>query len=139
MNTLIIDTSIAIKWINKNNEENIKQADKILEDARRGKVELLAPELLKYEIGNVLLKGKQLSTPEAFISLGTAYSLPITFVTESEDLARETYYLAIQGSITYYDAAFLSLAKAYGAVLVTENIKHQGKSPSIKAIALKDY
>ncbi|PJE63357.1 hypothetical protein COU89_03735 [Candidatus Roizmanbacteria bacterium CG10_big_fil_rev_8_21_14_0_10_45_7] len=136
---LVIDSSVIIKWLNTTDEQNIEKADKILSDSLQGNVELLAPELAKYEIGNVLLKSKQLTTHQAHISLGTVYSLPITFVVESEDLARETYYLATQGTITYYDAAFLSLAKAYGATLVTENIKHQGKSPDIKVIELKDY
>lgn len=41
--------------------------------------------------------------------------------------------------ITYYDASFLSLAEQLGAVLVTENVKHQVKSSQVKVIPLKDY
>lgn len=139
MNTLVIDTSVFIKWLNQNNEKDLNNADKILQDVKSGQVELLAPELIKYEIGNVLLKGKQLTPQQAYISLGTSYSLPITFVAESEQLARETYSLASQLGVTYYDASFLSLAKQYGAILVTDNVKHQGKNLSTKVVALKDY
>lgn len=139
MNTLVIDTSVFIKWLNQSNEEHLQNADSILEDVRSGDATIIVPELIKYELGNVLLKGKQLTPNQASISLGTGYSLPVTFVTESEELARETYSLAYNLGISYYDASFMSLARQYHAALVTDNIKHQGKDSSIKVIALKDY
>lgn len=139
MNTLVIDTSVFIKWLNQDNEKDIDKADQILQEVRAGKTELIVPELIKYEIGNVLLKGKQLMPEQAYISLGTAYSLPMTFVTESEQQAKDTYSLAYDLGISYYDASFISLAKQYNATLVTDNMKHQGKDASIKVVALKDY
>ena len=139
MKTLVIDTSVFIKWLNQNNEQNLEAADKILQDVKAGQVELVAPELIKYEIGNVLLKGKQLTQDQAYISLGTAYYLPVTFISESEQQAKETYSMGYHLGLSYYDASFMSLAKQYDATLVTDNIKHQGKDPSIKVVALKDY
>ena len=139
MKTLVIDTSVIVKWLNTNNEENTEKADAILEDVKNGKAELFTPELAKYELGNVLLKGKQLTPNEAYLSFGTVYSLQITFVTESEELAKETYNLAFNNGVTYYDAAFMSLAKQYNAILVTDNIKHQGKSSSITVKPLSEY
>ncbi|MDP3998507.1 MAG: type II toxin-antitoxin system VapC family toxin [bacterium] len=139
MNTLVIDTSVFIKWLNKNREDNLETADKILQDVKSGKVELIAPELVRYEIGNVLLKGKKLAPNQAYISLDTAYSLPVTFVSESKELAHETFFLAYDLGVTYYDASFLSLAKQYNATLVTDNIKDQGKKSDIKVVSLKDY
>ncbi|MDE2025304.1 MAG: type II toxin-antitoxin system VapC family toxin, partial [Patescibacteria group bacterium] len=100
---------------------------------------LLAPELAKYELGNVLLKGKQLIPSEAYISLGTVYSLPITFVAESEEMSKDTYHLAFNNGITYYDASFMSLAKQYNATLITDNVKHQGKSGNITVKPLSEY
>ncbi|MDP2720163.1 MAG: type II toxin-antitoxin system VapC family toxin [Dehalococcoidia bacterium] len=141
MNTLIIDTSVFVKWLNQTKEGNLESADKILRDVRSGQVELIAPELVKYEIGNVLLKGKQLTPHQAYISLSTAYSLPVTFISESEESARETYSLAFNLGVTYYDASFLSLAKQYNATLITDDFKDQGKKPGpgVKVIPLKDY
>lgn len=136
---IVIDTSVFTKWLNQNNEENIDKADQIMQSALNGEIELIAPELAKYELGNVLLKGKQLIPTEAYVSLGTAYSLPITFVTESEELAKETYNFAFNYKITYYDASFMSLAKQYDALLVTENIKHQGKTKEIQIKSLAQY
>ncbi len=139
MDTIVIDSSIMVKWLNQKNEDDIDKADKILDDTRKGDVELIAPELAKYEVCNVLLKGKLLSSKEANLLIETLFSLPITFIAETEDLAGHTYSIAFDHGITYYDAAFISLAKQYGAALITENIKHQGKAKDVKVIALKDY
>ena len=139
MNTLVTDTSVFIKWLNKNNEQNLDKADKILQEVKAGQSEILVPELIKYEIGNVLLKGKKLMPNQAYVSLGTTYSLPVTFITESEQQAKKTYTLAHKLDITYYDATFLTLAKRYNATLITENIKDQRKAPNIKVVPLKDY
>lgn len=135
----IVDSSVIVKLLNTNDEEHIEAANNLLSDTLDGYAELIAPELAKYEIGNVLLKSKKLVPKESDISFTTLYSLPVTFVTESEKLARETFLLAYTNNITYYDASFLALAKLYNATLVTENIKHQGKSTTVKVISLKDY
>lgn len=139
MNTLVTDTSVFVKWLNQDNEQDLDKADKILHEVESGQVEIVLPELIKYELGNVLLKGKQLTPDQAYISLGTIYSLPVTFIGESEQQAKETYRLAHDLQVSYYDASFISLAKQYNATLVTDNIKHQGKDLSIKVVALKDY
>ena len=136
---LILDSSVIIKLLNSTDEENLEEADKILADALEGKVELIAPELAKYEVGNVLLLSKKLSLKKAAIPIHALFAFPIEFITESEDLARETFSLAESLKITYYDASFLSLTKQYGAILITENIKHQGKSSKIKVIPLAKY
>ena len=136
---VVVDTSVLVKWLNQTDEKNIDKADQIMKSALEGDIQLLAPELAKYELGNVLLKGKQLNPQEANISSRTTYSLPINFIPESEDLAKDTYTLAFDLGITYYDASFMSLAKQNDAILVTENIKHQGKSRDIKVKSLGEY
>ncbi len=138
MKPLVIDTSVTVKWINQINEDLLLQADQILTDVQSGSVKLLAPEIAKYEIGNALLN-KKLDLSEALDSLGTVYQFPMTFVPETEELAQSTYKIAVESNITYYDASFMALAQQENAILVTDNIKHQGKSPDIKVIPLKDY
>lgn len=136
---IVVDTSVLVKWLNQTNENDIDKADQVMQSALKGDIQLFAPELARYELENVLLKGKQLTPQEAYISLGTAYALPINWVPESEALAKDTYNLAFNLGITYYDASFISLAKQNKAILVTENIKHQGKSMDVTVKALQDY
>lgn len=136
--TLIVDSSVIVKWLNQTKEENLEQADEIINEAVAGKVKLFTPELAKYEVGNVLIKKGV--TPTNVVSLfSILYSLPITFIAESSEIAKDTFSLAYELGITYYDASFLAVAKQYDATLVTENVKHQGKSSEVKVVALKDY
>lgn len=143
MRNLVLDSSVIVKWLNKDRELHVDQADRILYDSMDGKVELFAPELARYEIGNVLLRGKQLTANSAVTAIETAYALPITFISESVEMARDTFSVAAKLNITYYDASFICLAKYYNAFLVTENVKHQGKKikgkPAVKIISLQDY
>ena len=127
-----------VKWLNSQNEDHLEQANKILQELQDGSTIFLAPELSRYEIGNALLR-KKLILSQALDSLTTAYSLPVQFVSETPQLAFETYKIANEAQITYYDAAFLALAELENAVLVTDNLKHQGKSSAIKVVALKNY
>jgi len=136
---LVIDSSVMVKWINSQNEDNLEKADQIRHDARLEKVELIAPELAKYEVGNVLLKGKQLTPQQAMTSLGTVYSLPLTYIPDSEELSQTSYSLAYKAGITYYDASFVSLANSLEASLVTANPKHQAVSGSVNVIPIQDF
>lgn len=138
MKQIIADSSVTVKWINQIDEKLLDHADKLLTDAQIGLIALLAPELSKYEIGNALVK-KRLDLPDAYEALATIYQLPITFIPESEELAKETYRIAQQTGITYYDASFIALAKQENATLVTDNLKHQGKTAEVKVKALSDY
>lgn len=136
--SLIIDSSVAVKWLNSQEENDISSSDKILKDAQDGKIKLFAPELSKYEIGNALLN-KKITIPEASISLSTLFSTPITFMEMDEEEASNTFEIAYKYGITYYDASFVSLASKLQAVLVTANPKHQKGISEVKVISLKDY
>ncbi|HLC52812.1 MAG TPA: type II toxin-antitoxin system VapC family toxin [Candidatus Nanoarchaeia archaeon] len=138
MASIVVDSSVTVKWINQINEELLDQADKLLADTQAGSISLLAPELSKYEIGNALLN-KKLDLSKAYQSLGTVYQLPITFVPETKELANQTYQVAQLSGMTYYDASFVALAKREDAALVTDNPKHQAKHLDVKVIPLKDY
>ena len=109
MKPVIVDSSVTVKWLNQIDEKLLGQADKLLSDAQVGSVNLLAPELSKYEIGNALLK-KKLNLPMAYESLGTVYQLPLTFVPESEELAKQ---LSEQGLEVLYDDRELSAGEKF--------------------------
>lgn len=135
---LVIDTSVMVKWANSQDEEDLDQANRILEDIHDNKVKLLSTELAKYEIGNALLY-KNMELPQTKAALGVIYALPIDFVPLSKEAAEETLTIAKSHKITYYDAAFISLAKDKNATLVTANPKHQRPLPGLKVTNLRDY
>lgn len=136
---IVVDSSVAVKWFNNKDEDNLKQANKILKDLEEKKIEIFMPEISKHEILNALLY-KKLSLSLIKTSLLTLYSMPIKFVPLDSDLATETVEIAYKNKITFYDACFLSLAKKLKGELVTDNVKHQGKNvKDIKVIELKNF
>lgn len=136
---VVIDSSVIVKWLSSFNEEHLEQADQILTDAQLGKIEMISCELAKYEVANALLKGRSLDLPQAKSSLATLYNLPISFISEDRESAQTSYEIGKQLNISYYDATFLSLAKKLGGILITDNLKHQGKTTDVKVIPLAKY
>lgn len=136
---LVIDTSVAVKWVNKQDENYIKQSDMILKDVQEEKKYILMPELAKYEVGNALLY-KQMPLQNTLGSIATYYSIPIQFVPQDQYQAQETAKIAYENKITFYDATFIALAKENNAQLITDNPKHQrARMDGVKITSLKDY
>lgn len=138
MKNVVIDTSVIVKLLNDQQEKHLRQSNKILSDSQKGKISLFAPELSRYEIGSAILK-KKLDMPFAQDTLKIAYVLPIQFIKETYKLACQTYEIAIKSNMTYYDASFIALAKQERAALVTDNLKHQGKTSDVLVIPLSEY
>ena len=105
MNTLVIDASIAIKWVIE--EEGTPQAL-----ALRRKAKLLAPELLVAECANILWKKarrNELSREEALLAARLLQTAAIELVPTRSLLAAATR-IAIELDHPAYDCLYLALA-----------------------------
>ena len=136
---IVVDSSVAVKWINSLDEDYLDKADKLIKDVQNSNIDLIMPELAKYEIGNALLN-KQLSLEQLQTTLEDFYTPPISYFSEDKELSLSTAELAQKYQITYYDASFIALAAKLKASLITDNPKHQKKSiKEIEVFLLKDY
>lgn len=135
---VIVDSSVIVKWLSLEGEQHVEQVNLLLSDVKEGRVHLYSPELAKYEVGNVML---QKGTPLAQTVVGTAtiYALPIQFIPETKELSELTTQVAYTSSMTYYDASFVALAESLKGKLVTDNIKHQGKTTHVEVVPLRNY
>lgn len=105
MNTLVIDASIAIKWVIE--EEGTPQALTLRRTAR-----LLAPELLVAECANILWKKarrNELSREEALLAARLLQTAAIELVPTRSLLAAATR-IAIELDHPAYDCLYLALA-----------------------------
>lgn len=134
MKRFVLDTSVVVKWFSE--EKDSDKARKLLKSFEEKKIEIILPALVKYELANAFLKGKQLSFSEAKIALETFYNLPLVFVEETFDLAKDSYQLGKKLNLSYYDACFLALAKSQKAILITANPKHQKRIKGVKIVSL---
>ena len=114
MNTLVIDASIAIKWVIE--EEGTSQALTL-----RRKAKLLAPELLVAECANILWKKarrNELSREEALLAARLLQTAAIELVPTRSLLAAATR-IAIELDHPAYDCLYLALAIENGCRFVT--------------------
>ena len=105
MNTVVIDASIAIKWVIE--EDGTAQALMLGQRAR-----IIAPELLVAECANVLWKKvrlKELSQDEARLAARLLQAAPIEFVL-TRSLLEPATRIAIELDHPAYDCLYLALA-----------------------------
>ena len=115
MTAWVVDASVAVKWFVP--EVHNESARRLLVDEN----ELLAPELLFPEVGNILWKkhrSGELEAAEARDILVDLKRLPLRLVRMSP-CAENALVLAIQYGRTVYDSMYLALALHNGAGFVT--------------------
>ncbi|MBU1088463.1 type II toxin-antitoxin system VapC family toxin [Patescibacteria group bacterium] len=135
MDIFVLDTSLIVKWFCKG-EKGCQKAADYFQQIISNQITVFLPELAKYELSNVLLKGKQLDYKEAKKILSDFFSLPINFISETKESILNSYKIAQKLNITLYDASFLFLAKSLNATLVTANPRHQKSIYGIKVKAI---
>ena len=136
---IIVDSSIILKWVCSEGERCLDRSDALLKDMTHGVCNAYAPMLSMYEVCKALLKGKHLPPKRAGRAMRFLHNAPINLIPESFETAMLTYRIAHAHNITYYDAAFLALAKTMGGTLVTDDVKHQANIPGVEVISLSAY
>ena len=114
MNTLVIDASIAIKWV-------VEEDGTDLALALRQKARLMAPDLIVAECANILWKKvqrKELSNDEALIAARLLQSAEIELV-PSRALLESATRMAIELDHRAYDCLYVALAVENGCRFVT--------------------
>jgi predicted nucleic acid-binding protein len=114
---LILDASVAVKWYVKEEMRDI--ALKVRDRFVSGLVELEAPSLILYEVGNALRYHPGSAATDCAEAVAQLRNIGLVFHELDDDLTSEAATLAYKEGITFYDAVYLALADALEARLVT--------------------
>ena len=121
--TVIIDANVLIKaYIPENQSE---KAEEIFNDAVKGRLFLIAPDLIFPETGNILWKKHrldELTEIEVKEISREILSLPLK-IEPSKPLINLAIELSLLYDITVYDALYFSLALSYDTKLITADMK----------------
>jgi predicted nucleic acid-binding protein len=131
-----LDASVAAKWFN--NEALTDKALQIRDAFVRGKIDLMAPEQLLYEVGNSIWKNKALTVEEAARAVKDLVDLQVELIHMNPELAASTMKAARDSRISFYDAAYLTLANYYDAPLISADTGILSKSKK-NIVHLKDF
>ena len=140
MNTLVIDASIAVKWVVE--EDSTAEALALRQNAK-----LIAPELLVAECADILWKKvqrRELLKEEALLAARLLQSAEIELL-PTRFLFEAATRMSIEINHPAYDCLYLALAVATDCEFVTADERflrklHHGRLPSLrnKAISLTE-
>lgn len=122
MTACVVDASVAAKWIlPAAGEAFLDQANRLIERHARRELQLLAPDLIEAEIGNVLWKAvrrKRIAPANAGHSLRHFLELGIQAIPTS-DLLDRSLQIAIECDRSFYDSLYVAVALATESPLIT--------------------
>lgn len=116
----VIDASVAMKWIVK--EKHFEEAGLYLLKQN----DLFAPDLIKHEIANAIVKKVRISEIEAkngWISYQNLFQFKILELIRMEDVIERAYILAVTIKHSFYDCIYLAAAEKIKAEVVTADQK----------------
>lgn len=132
---IVLDASVVLKWI-FDDEPGGGRAARFKDDHVAGHETIAAPDLLFYELGNVLATKTRLSEG----AIAEAFSLLWDFSLERFDLGLEDFQASLALSrkykITLYDAVYVELSRRLKCTFVTADKKLYEKVKSIRAVEL---
>ncbi len=130
----LIDASVAVKWFV--NEEHRNLALKLRDMHVSGSVTLIAPDLLVYEVANALRYNPYLNVGDVERAVESIYKLHIELYSPTIDLMTDAARKAEKYNITFYDAAYLSLAERETCRMITADKKLYDKVKNSKLALL---
>lgn len=115
----VIDASVVAKW-HLLDEEGADIANVVLDDFRDGRIGLIAPHHVFYEVPNAVRKAMRLgrvSETDARLAIQHILSWQIeTFHTDQ--LVLDAFELTIRIGCSFYDGLYVALARASGNPLI---------------------
>jgi len=137
MKPVVVDTSVVFKWYRQpGDEDHVPQALVVLNDHLDGDLVVNAPDLLIYELGNLLSLKRQFVSETPLIILRKTLLLDLKIHAIDRHLAERALAVSERYGITFYDASFLALAGILHCPFITADRKLYHRASTFPKIAL---
>ncbi|GEM_PF-1458127 len=136
---LIIDASVVVKWLNRDNELYTEEAKDILITGVGGCLSLVVSDLTCHEVFNALIRGKKLKGAALKEALEAYFLFPLQIVQTNRQITSTAALIAERDLVTFYDAVYCAIAFQYSAALITANPKHQQSARGVQVIPLDQW
>lgn len=116
---LILDSSVIAKLFLEESGSN--EALEIMESSYINDFEIIASDLIFYEVGNTIWKHLRKKKKDGTEYINKIYLLNIDYFPLNEDLAIKAMKLAQKHDITFYDGVHIALSQEQRSKIVTED------------------
>lgn len=113
----VVDANVVAKWYLV--EKFSEQAPRLRDMHVSGEIELVAPELLIFEVLNAIRYSGAFSLKELQQVATSLLSYGIRFYPIKRNLAERVVEISVENDITVYDASYIALSEELGAVMYT--------------------
>jgi predicted nucleic acid-binding protein len=121
--TLLVDTSVLIKWFHREGESELVEARSIRDATRRAEIETRVIDLALYEMGNVLLRSLHWKASDVADQLDDLIVICGSPLAMAAPWFREAATIGKTHGLTFYDACWASAAHGLGVSLVSADSK----------------
>lgn len=116
---MIIDASVALKWVLKIGEEDQEKSRLLLNKHCDGKQKIVVPDLFFYEVSNTLATKTELSAVEVSDSLTIIFEAGLVIYRPTEKDILRSAKLAKKYDTSVYDMLYAVVAKKHKTTLIT--------------------
>jgi predicted nucleic acid-binding protein len=129
---LVLDTSVILKWYKE--EEYTEIAVKLKRDLVEGLNNVIVPDLILYEMANVLRFTEGFNEDLIKKSLESFIDLEVDIVIPTMEIIELAVKLSYDYKIAVYDAVFIALAKLVNGIFITADKKLYEKVKELKFV-----
>jgi len=134
MKKYVVDASVILKWVIGNERESDhEKAIELLATWNEGGIELSAPILWQYEVGNFLGRSIQ---EEAMDKMNLLLDLNVRNVALTNAMVSRCFSWMRQKKVTFYDASYLAVAFEVQGTLITADEKFEKEMGKTNRICL---
>jgi len=132
--TYVIDASVVLKWFVA--EEGSIMARKLRTQLLAGEVDLVAPDMVLYEMAHVLLRKKTFAVPEVQEAVALVFRVGVAVSPPDVGQISKAIEFASRAGASVYDSAYLALASDLGCPLVTADARFAKAASALGDIRL---
>lgn len=121
----VLDASVVLKWFVA--EIDSEKAEALRTEYFLGKRDIVVPDLILYEISNVLNYHPDFTPTDIKEALQTLFDIDIEIVTPTQTLISKAVDIANKNNVTSYDACYFALALELQTDFITADKKFYNK------------
>lgn len=133
------DASMILKWFTQEKERDREKALQLRNDFKERLIDIFCPELLIYEIANVLRYKENLEEIFVLKAIASLYAMEL-LMPVNQKIMENAVKMARKYDITVYDSTYLSFAQHHGYNLITADKSFLEKTQDLAwAIHIYEY